>query len=106
MNAVMAYMLADWYRPGVCLDFPRGGSGAIAAALVRAIEKHPGCRVLTRAHVEAIELSADGARATGVRLRGGGRVGAGTAVVRRAPARALHACCGPCEESFFLTVRS
>ena len=24
MNAVMSYMLADWYRPGVTLDFPKG----------------------------------------------------------------------------------
>lgn len=24
MNAVIAYMLADWYRPGVTLDFPKG----------------------------------------------------------------------------------
>ena len=32
MNAVMAYMLADWYRPGVVLDFPKGGSGSIVGA--------------------------------------------------------------------------
>jgi hypothetical protein len=23
-NAVMAYMIADWYRPGVTLDYPKG----------------------------------------------------------------------------------
>lgn len=39
MNAVMAYMMADWYRPGVTLDFPKGGSGAIVEALVRGLEK-------------------------------------------------------------------
>jgi phytoene dehydrogenase-like protein len=66
MNAVMAYMLADWYRPGVTLDYPRGGSGAIVATLVRAIRKYGG-RVCLNAHVEEI-LVEDG-RACGVRLR-------------------------------------
>ena len=40
MNAVMSYMLADWYRPGVTLDFPKGGSGEIVAALVRPRHAH------------------------------------------------------------------
>merc|ERR1712157_366256 len=54
MNAVMAYMLADWYRPGVTLDSPRGGSGAIVAGLARAVEGVDGGRVATNAHVEHI----------------------------------------------------
>eukprot|EP00520_Triparma_pacifica_P012408 CAMPEP_0118636226 /NCGR_PEP_ID=MMETSP0785-20121206/2501_1 /TAXON_ID=91992 /ORGANISM="Bolidomonas pacifica, Strain CCMP 1866" /LENGTH=398 /DNA_ID=CAMNT_0006527321 /DNA_START=103 /DNA_END=1297 /DNA_ORIENTATION=- len=34
MNAVIGYMLQDWYKPGVVLDFPVGGSGGIVDALV------------------------------------------------------------------------
>lgn len=37
--AVMAYMLADWYRRGKCLDYPRGGSGANVESLVREVQK-------------------------------------------------------------------
>jgi phytoene dehydrogenase-like protein len=67
MNAVIAYMLADWYRPGVTLDFPRGGSGAIVDALVRGIHKNPQSRVITRAHVD--EILVEKQAAIGVRLR-------------------------------------
>ena len=42
MNAVIGYMLQDWYREGVKLDFPRGGSGGIVDALVRGIEREGG----------------------------------------------------------------
>ncbi|NJM00529.1 MAG: NAD(P)/FAD-dependent oxidoreductase [Synechococcaceae cyanobacterium SM2_3_2] len=31
-TAEMAYMFADWYRPGVVLDYPRGGSAALVDA--------------------------------------------------------------------------
>ena len=82
VGAVMAYMLADWYRPNVKLDYPKGGSGAIAEALVRGIQKHGG-HVLVNAHVEAITLDERGG-ATGVRLRGGQTVRARRAVVSNA----------------------
>ena len=68
MNAVMAYMLADWYRPGVTLDFPKGGSGAIVDALVRGVEKYGG-KVCVNCHVDDI-LVKDG-RAVGVTLSDG-----------------------------------
>jgi phytoene dehydrogenase-like protein len=32
LNTVMAYMLADWYRPGVVLDYPKGKSGLVDIA--------------------------------------------------------------------------
>jgi len=67
MNAVMAYMLADWYRPGVTLDFPQGGSGAIVQALVRGVTK-TGCgEVCVNSHVDEIIVE-DGV-AKGVKLR-------------------------------------
>ena len=82
MNAVMAYMLADWYRPGVTLDFPRGGSGAIADALARAVEKCENSRVCVNAHVEEILVTDN--RATGVKLSDGTIIKATKAVVSNA----------------------
>lgn len=82
MNAVMAYMLADWYRPGVTLDFPKGGSGAIAAALSRGVEKYDHGRVCVNAHVE--EIVVENGRTAGVRLSDGTFIKANKAVVSNA----------------------
>lgn len=81
MNAVMAYMLADWYRPGVTLDYPKGGSGSIVDALVRAIRKNQS-QVQLNSHVE--EILVDNDRAVGVRLAQGRRIRAKEAVVSNA----------------------
>ncbi|NEQ46293.1 MAG: NAD(P)/FAD-dependent oxidoreductase [Leptolyngbya sp. SIOISBB] len=77
-TAEMAFMFADWYRPGVKLDYPVGGSAALVDALVRGLEK-PGGQLRLGAHVEQIELTSD--RATGVRLRSGELLTARRAVV-------------------------
>uniref|UniRef100_A0A7S3DQQ7 Amine oxidase domain-containing protein n=1 Tax=Entomoneis paludosa TaxID=265537 RepID=A0A7S3DQQ7_9STRA len=69
MNAVIAYMLADWYRPGVTLDFPKGGSGAIVEALIRGVEKNPQSSVHVNSPVAEIIVQ-DG-QATGVKLANG-----------------------------------
>jgi phytoene dehydrogenase-like protein len=68
MSAVIAYMLNDWYKPDVILDYPRGGSGAIVEALVRGITKHDGCEVVLNSHVDEILLSSsdDDGRACGI----------------------------------------
>lgn len=79
--AEMAFMFADWYRPGVVLDYPMGGSGAIADALVRGMERHGG-RLMLNAHVEQVLVQGD--RAVGVQLRGGKVVKARRAVVSNA----------------------
>ena len=68
MCAVIAYMLNDWYKPDVILDFPKGGSGAIIEALVRGITKHEGCDVVLNTHVEEILLD-DKGQAAGVRAK-------------------------------------
>ena len=69
LNTVMAYMLADWYRPGVTLDYPKGGSGAIIDTLVRAIRKHSKYGTVTmNSHVE--EIIIENNKAVGVRIRG------------------------------------
>ena len=33
---------ADWYRPGVKLDYPAGGTGAVVDALANGVTKHGG----------------------------------------------------------------
>jgi phytoene dehydrogenase-like protein len=79
MNAVMAYMLADWYRPGVTLDFPKGGSGAIVAALARGVEKYKGGRVCVNSHVD--EILVTNGKASGVKLSDGTIIKATKSVV-------------------------
>lgn len=86
MNAVIAYMLNDWYQPDVILDFPRGGSGAIVDALVRGVEKHPGCEVRLNTHVEEILVDPATGTATGVRAQVTRGPAKGPAVARAAQA--------------------
>jgi phytoene dehydrogenase-like protein len=81
LNTVMAYMLADWYRPGVTLDYPKGGSGAIVDALVRGIRKHKST-VSLNAHVN--EIIVENSKAVGVKLANGKEVRARLAVVSNA----------------------
>jgi len=81
---LMAYMLTDFYKPGVVLDYPRGGSRAIVDALVRGVTKHDGCRVELNAHVA--ELLVEDGRAAGVRTRDGRTLRARRAVVSNADA--------------------
>ena len=76
--AEVAFMFADWYRPGVVLDYPIGGSGALVHALVRGLERNGG-RLMLGAHVEQVLV--EGKRAVGVSLRGGKTVRARRAVV-------------------------
>jgi len=66
--AAMATLFGEWFEPGACLDYPIGGSAAVAAALVRGMERHGG-RLRTGAVVEQVLV--EGGRARGVRLAGG-----------------------------------
>ncbi|HSM83411.1 MAG TPA: NAD(P)/FAD-dependent oxidoreductase [Nodosilinea sp.] len=67
-TAEMAFMFAEWYRPGVTLDYPIGGSAALVDALVRGLEKFGGTLRLG-APVENILV--DQGRAAGVTLKSG-----------------------------------
>ena len=62
------------YQPGL----PRGGSGALADALVRCLESH-GAALRKNAEVEKVLV--EGGRAVGVRLQGGETIRARTAVI-------------------------
>lgn len=79
--AEMAFMFADWYRPGVVLDYPLGGSGALVNALVRGLEKQGG-QLILKAHVAQILVENN--QAVGVALRGGKQLFARQAVVSNA----------------------
>lgn len=76
--AEVAFMFADWYRPGVQLDYPKGGSASLVTALVRGLTKAGG-EIRLNTHVEEILLDSD--RAVGVRLKGGERLHAHRAVI-------------------------
>lgn len=80
-TAEVAFMFADWYRPGVVLDYPIGGSGALVDALVRGLERYGG-QLILNAHVE--EILVENNRAIGVRLRGGREMRSRRSVVSNA----------------------
>ena len=81
-TTLMAYMLSDFYRSGVKLDFPRGGTASIVQALVRGVNKQPDSEVRLRANVKSLVV--EGGRAVGVELEGGSVVRARQAVVSNA----------------------
>ncbi len=80
-GAEMAFMFAEWYKPGVVLDYPIGGSGALVDALVRGLKKYGG-KLLLNSHVEEIIVKKN--RAVGVRLKGGKELTATKAVISNA----------------------
>ena len=52
--AEVAFMFAEWYRPGAKLEFPKGGSQGIIKALVRrAWCKLRSAAQITRSHESA-----------------------------------------------------
>ncbi|KAK9810598.1 hypothetical protein WJX73_003386 [Symbiochloris irregularis] len=79
--AEVAFMFAEWYRPGAKLEFPRGGSQGIIKALVRGLNKHGG-RLMLRSHVDQVNMT--NGRATGVTLSNGTQIAASKAVVSNA----------------------
>ncbi len=81
ITAEIAFMFADWYRPGVVLDYPVGGSGALVNALLRGLKRRGG-ELHLNAHVEQILVEGD--CAVGVRLRNGQTIRARRAVVSNA----------------------
>ena len=81
-TTLMAYMLSDFYREGVCLDFPKGGTTAIVDALVRGVTKHEGCCLKLNTHVERVLV--EGGRAVGVRTADGATLQARKAVISNA----------------------
>ncbi|CAN0261220.1 unnamed protein product [Pylaiella littoralis] len=81
MAAAVIYTIGDLHRPGCVIDYPKGGGGAVIAAMVKGIEKLGG-RVELKSHVE--EIVVEGGKAAGVRLRSGAVIRARKAVVSNA----------------------
>ena len=81
LAAEMAFMFADWYRPNVMLDYPKGGGGALIGALVRGLERHQG-QLRLNATVEKILVERQ--QAVGVQLKTGEQIRARHAVVSNA----------------------
>ena len=81
VGAEMAFMFAEWYKPGVKLDYPMGGSGAIVDALVRGLSKQGG-EIIYNAHVDQVLV--ENKQAVGVCLRNGKEIRANKAVVSNA----------------------
>lgn len=81
IGAEMAFMFAEWYRPDVRLDYPKGGSGALINALIKGIKKHGG-EVRCNAHVDQIIVENN--RAVGVQLRHGEVLRASRAIISNA----------------------
>lgn len=79
--AEMAFMFADWYRPGVQLDYPKGGSGALVATLVRGLEKWGG---VLRCRASVAEIWVERNQTRGVKLQNGEVLEATTAVISNA----------------------
>jgi phytoene dehydrogenase-like protein len=78
--AEMHFMFSERFKASV--DYPIGGSQAVADALIRGLEKNGG-KLILGAHVDSV-LVEDG-RAVGIQLRRGGTVRARKAVISNAP---------------------
>lgn len=63
--AAMATLFGEWFEPEACLDYPLGGSAAVAEALVRGIERHGGT---VRTGAAVAQILVEGGKAVGVRL--------------------------------------
>jgi phytoene dehydrogenase-like protein len=81
--AACSFMMKEFFAPGAVLDYPLGGSQAIADALVRAIEKRGGTVELKK-KVEGLVF--DGNKCVGVSLQDGTQRTANVAVISNADA--------------------
>jgi len=83
-TTLMAYMLSDFYRPNVVLDFPKGGTQAIVSALTRGVTKHQNCHLRLNTHITKILVDNETGRAAGVETADGTIIKATTAVISNA----------------------
>lgn len=80
-TTLMAYMLSDFYRSQVVLDYPLGGTQAIVNALIRGVTKYPNCRVDVKTHIDTILVDPKTKAANGVRTNDGRIIRARKAVI-------------------------
>jgi len=72
LKVVMAYMVEDFFKENAVMDFPKGGSGEMMAALARGVTKHDGCSVDVNSGVD--EVIVEDGKAVGVKLAKSGRI--------------------------------
>ncbi|CAE7862918.1 CRTISO, partial [Symbiodinium microadriaticum] len=77
--AGVSFMMREFFAPGAVMDYPKGGSGALVDALLRAVEKRGG-ELRLRTRVEKLTVDKTG-RCTGVELKGGKALEARVAVL-------------------------
>eukprot|EP00536_Pseudo-nitzschia_multiseries_P014446 jgi/Psemu1/214681/e_gw1.704.4.1 len=100
--AAMAFIVDDMHRDGAALDYPKGGFGAVIDALCRGVEqpnvgtnggKHANAqrsKIHLRTHVDKINFTPDGSKATGITLKNGKTVDAREGVICNAPIWSLR----------------
>ena len=65
-------MVEDFFKENAVMDFPKGGSGELMAALARGVTKHDGCSVDVSTAVD--EVVVENGKAVGVKLAKSGRI--------------------------------
>lgn len=71
-TTLMAYMLSDFYRDGVVLDYPKGGSKEIVKALMRGVTKGPGHgQVRLKTEVKQVLVDEETGRVAGIQTASG-----------------------------------
>ncbi len=75
--AAMATLFGEWFQPEAALDYPVGGSAAVADALVQGLQRHGGH---LRCNARVTGLLLDGDRTVGVALSNGEEIHADAVV--------------------------
>lgn len=97
--AAMAFIVDDMHRKGAALDYPKGGFGVVIEALCRGVEQphqsdtdigtNPS-KIHLRTHVDKIDFTPDGSRASGITLKNGKKIVAREGVICNAPVWSLR----------------
>jgi phytoene dehydrogenase-like protein len=96
--AAMAFIVDDMHRDGAALDYPKGGFGSVIDALCRGVEQ-PGVvgggakaasKIHLRTHVDKIDFTPDGSKASGITLKNGRKIVAREGVICNAPVWSLR----------------
>ena len=97
--AAMAFIVDDMHREGAALDYPRGGFGAVIDALCRGVEQPhqadtdagaKSSKIHLRTHVDKIDFTPDGSKASGITLKNGKKIVAREGVICNAPVWSLR----------------
>lgn len=98
--AAMAFIVDDMHRDGAALDYPKGGFGAVIDALCRGVEQSYQAdtrvsgdnrsKIYLRTHVDKIDFTPDGSKASGLTLKNGKKIIAREGVICNAPVWSLR----------------